>query len=120
MPTTLPLNYELTIYSGATYLRMFRWLPDGQTPQDFTGWAGFLRIGNGKVPVVERTLELSDAGLITVELTPAVTYMTKPGTYAYNVDLMDPDDRIIRFLRGRAEFIRDVAEPALVPPVVVP
>ncbi len=120
MPTTLPLNYELTIYSGATYRRMFRWLPDGQTPQDFIGWGATLVIGTGRTHVLERDLELNDTGLITVELSPAVTYNVIPGTYAYNVDLIDPQDNILRFLRGRAEFIRDVPERPLDPPVVVP
>ncbi len=111
MPSTLPLEYELTIYSGASFRQEFRWKPDGEDPQDFTGWNGWLRIGNTSRAIVEKTLTLTSHGRIIVTLDTVATRTLKSGAYSYNIDLHTPDDEIIRFLRGRAEVIRDVGDP---------
>ncbi len=105
---TLPLRYELTVYGGTTFRREFRWLPDGETPQDFTGWTGQLRISPiNKPALITVAATLTSAGHIMVWLDPVATATLAEGTYRYVLDLTNPDGDVIRFLRGRCEVIRD-------------
>lgn len=108
---TLPIDYPLVIPGGATFLREFRWWPngngEGEVPQDFTGWQGVLLIGPpGGVALFEFTesttaLTLGSDGTVRIELTPTDTAaLTRPGL-TYNLDLIDPDGRVLRFLRGK-------------------
>jgi hypothetical protein len=111
---TLPLNYEFIVYSGTSYRREFRWLPDGTNPIDFSGWAGRMLIGAQLAPAdIELStdlggLSLSAAGQIIVTLTPEQTALLKgPVTY-YNLDLTEPGGFVRRFLRGRVSVVVDV------------
>lgn len=114
MPVTLPLSYALTVYSGTTFRKEFVWKPDGAAPQDFTGWAGVMRIGApGQTAMSQLSstgggVTLSSTGQIVLAMTPAQTSLLPDGTYAYTLDLIDPDGAITRFLRGRIEFQTDV------------
>lgn len=119
---SLPLNYEFTVYSGTSYKREFRWLPDGTDPMDFTGWSALMLIGQQLATAqVELSTDnggitLTDQGQIFIEMTPFQTAaLTGPLTY-YNLDLIEPDGFIRRFLRGRVSVVVDVKKP----PVVVP
>ena len=108
---TLPIEYALKVYRGASFTKSFRWRPDGTTGQDFTGWAGKLYIGRPRRPaliVVDGTngLELGADGEITVTL-PATTTMGLGGVYVYNLDLIAPDGSVTRFLRGRLDAEQD-------------
>ncbi len=112
MPT-LPISLELTIYSGTTFKRIFRWLPYGNDPQDFTGWSASMRFGPIEgAPLLTLMLTagigLSHDGLITVTATPSQTALLRRGTYVYNLDLINPDGEVLRFMRGRAEVIKDL------------
>lgn len=104
--TTLPVILPVTIYTGTTFRRVFRWLPDGATPQDFTGWSADLWVGvPGRTPMVAvgvgGGLTLSSVGEVIIELSAAQTVAMKPGVYQYNLDLTDGAGTITRFLRGR-------------------
>ncbi len=112
---TLPLDYELVVYSGTTFLREFRWLPDGSAALDFTGWAASMMIGPpmGKVPTItlDTTLggiTLSSGGQIIITMTPAQTAALRPGEMVYSLDLTDSAGTITRFLRGRLSVVNDV------------
>lgn len=111
---TLPLTYELTAYASTTFRREFRWLPGGTTPQDFTGWDGYLRIGPNsgnaimELNVTNGGVVLTAAGQVIVVMLPSDTAMLKGGVYAYNLDLIDLSGTITRFMRGRFEVVRDV------------
>lgn len=111
---TLPLTYELTAYTSTTFRREFRWLPGGTTPQDFTGWDGYLRIGpaagNALIELNKTNggLVLTATGQIIVAMLPSDTATLRPAVYAYNLDLIDMAGTVTRFMRGRFEVIRDV------------
>lgn len=111
---TLPLSYELTAYTSTTFRREFRWLPGGTTPQDFTGWTGYLRIGPSagnaliELNTVNGGMVLTTTGQIIVVMLPSDTAGLKAGIYAYNLDLIDLAGSVTRFMRGRFEVVRDV------------
>lgn len=111
--TTLPVEYDLTIYSGATFRIEFRWLPDGNDPQDFTGWAGTMRLGNQRQALATLTsgsggVIMSATGQVILTMLPSITAGLPSGSYSYNVDLTDPAGTVTRFLRGQVKVIKDV------------
>jgi hypothetical protein len=119
---TLPLNYEFTVYSGTSYQREFRWLPDGTNPIDFTGWSALMLIGQqlAEAQVELSTdnggIQLTSQGQILVTMTPFQTAaLTGPLTY-YNLDLIEPDGFVRRFLRGRVSVAVDVKKPRAATP----
>lgn len=111
---TLPLNYEITVYSGTSYKREFRWLPDGVTPLDFTGWSATMLVGQQLAPAdVELStanggITLTTLGQIYIEMTPFQTAALSPPVCYYNLDLVEPDGFVRRFLRGRVSVVVDV------------
>lgn len=112
---TLPLDYDIVLYSGTSYRREFRWLPDGLIGMDFTGWSASARFGQPKMPAtVELTtsttgLTLGTGGRIIMELTPAQTALLEPSVLVYfNLDLTEPSGFVRRFLRGRVSVIQDI------------
>lgn len=112
----LPLDYDIVVYSGTNYRREFRWLPDGINPQDFTGWSALMLIGRAGAPAqVALTdtagLTLTVDGRIEVNLTPAQTATLEMPTGYYNLDLIEPDGFIRRFVRGRVSVVVDVQKP---------
>jgi hypothetical protein len=112
--TTLPLDYALVVYSGTNFRREFRWLPDGVTGMDFTGWSATMPIGfPGAIGALILTdtnggIILSSTGQIIINLQPVDTILLKPGVVNYNLDLTDPDGYVRRFLRGRISVVQDV------------
>lgn len=118
MSTTLPLQLDLVVYSGASYSgRPFVWKPDGTNPQDFTGWTGRARIGDPNAALIELTdadggVQLSSTGQITLAMTPTQTAGLPVGPYAYQLDLIDPSGAVIRFSRGRLTVVLNVGPPA--------
>lgn len=112
--TTLPLTYELVIYSGTTFRREFRWLPDGAAALDFSDWTATLRIGPQQgTALIELSTSnggvlLTQSGQIILSVSPAQTASLRPGVLAYNLDLTDPNGFVLRFLRGRVSIIADV------------
>lgn len=111
---TLPLNYELTVYAGTNFRREFRWLPDGVTGMDFTGWSAIMPIGAaGAVGTLILTdtnggINLSATGQIIINMLPADTAALKSGVANYNLDLTDTGGYVRRFLRGRISVVQDV------------
>lgn len=109
----LPLDYDIVLYSGTSYRREFRWLPDGTNPIDFTGYSAIMRFGQPGMPALVElsvgsgiTLKLD--GNIYIELTPAQTRALRPGIAYYNLDLTEPSGFVQRFLRGRVSLVVDV------------
>lgn len=116
---TLPLDYELTIYIGATFQKEFRWLPDGATTMDFTGWSASLLIGqpNAKDAMLALTdtnggISLTPDGEIHVNVTNTQTAALPTGVLSYSLDLTDADGTVQRFLRGRLSVVYDVGRAA--------
>ena len=113
---TLPLNYEITVFSGTSYLREFRWLPDSVSPQDFTGWSAQMLLGatSAEADVELSTdnggITLTTVGQIIVTMTPVQTAALKPPITYYNLDLTQPDGFVRRFLRGRVSVVVDVKQ----------
>lgn len=112
---SLPLDYDIVVYSSTSFRREFRWLPDGVTPMDFTGWNARLMIGKALNPAdLELTnapgdgIELTTTGQIIVTLTPAQTASLRNTVSFYNLDLIEPDGFVRRFLRGRVNLVVDV------------
>lgn len=111
--SSLPVTYDLTVYTNTTFTAAFRWLPDGTTAQDFTGWSAKMYIGFGQGPAVieldsPTDIVLTASGAITATMTPDTTQLLKPGTYSYVLDLTDPNAGVQRFLRGQLRVIKDV------------
>lgn len=113
--TTLPLDYEMVVYSGTTFKREFRWLPDGSAALDFTGWTASMLVGlpMSKIPVLTMTtansgVTLSSGGQIVLTMTPAQTASLRPGEMIYSLDLTDNAGGVTRFLRGRLSVVNDV------------
>lgn len=111
---SLPLDYDIVVYSATSYRREFRWLPDGVNPLDFTGWTARMLVGQA---LNVATLELSDTnggitlttdGRIIVLMTPAQTASLGKSIAFYNLDLTQPDGFVRRFLRGRVSVVVDV------------
>ena len=112
---TLPLDYELVIYSGVTFRREFRWLPAGQAALDFTLWSASLLIGvpNSSTPLITLStanggVTLSTGGQIAITMSPAATAALPAGLLSYSLDLTQPDGSSLRFLRGRVSVVTDV------------
>lgn len=111
---SLPLDFELIVYSGTNFRRELRWLPDGVTPVDFTGWSALMPIGpSGGVAslVLSDTnggIILSSVGQIIIGLTPTQTAALRPGIAYYSLDLTDTTGFVRRFLRGRISVVQDV------------
>lgn len=111
---SLPLDYDIVIYASTSYQREFRWLPDGTNPVDFTGWSARMMIGQPLNPAdLELTdsgggISLSTTGQIIVTMTPAQTGALKSSVSFYNLDLIQPDGFVRRFLRGRVSYVVDV------------
>jgi len=118
---SLPLNYEIVVYSGTSYRREFRWLPDGANAIDFTGWAATMLVGQQLAPAdVELTdtnagITLTSIGQIIIEMTPFQTAALSPPIAYYNLDLIEPDGFVRRFLRGRVSVVVDVKQKIVVP-----
>lgn len=112
---TLPLDYELVVYSGTTYRQEFRWLPDGNPAMDFTNWTASMLIGvqSGVLPVLSlatngQGIVLSTTGQIIITMSPMQTAALSPGVLTYSLDLTDTASTILRFLRGRLSVVTDV------------
>lgn len=112
---TLPLDYDIVLYSGTSYRREFRWLPDGVLPMDFTGWHAQMRFGQPQMPATVQLSDttggvgLSNTGRIIITLTPSQTAALLPSVLVYyNLDLTEPNGFVRRFLRGRVSVVRDV------------
>ncbi len=112
---TLPVDYELVIYTGTTFRREFRWLPDnGNAAVDFTDWSASLLIGpqGSRTAMVDLNttnggIALSTTGQIIVTMEPAATRVLKPGVCYYSLDLTDSAGTILRFMRGRINIVAD-------------
>lgn len=112
---TLPVQYEFTIYRRTTFQREFRWLPD-EDPQDFTGWSGVMRIGLWHAPaLVEVELVLDAEGLITATLDAEATATLPLDTLVYELDLIDADGFVTRFMHGQVRVVSDVEPPEETP-----
>jgi hypothetical protein len=113
---TLPYEIDFTIYSGATYRREFRWLPDGKTPQDFTGWTARFLIGQQRGHAIitmttDSGVTLGADGMVRIDVPPAATANLRLPNLAHQLDLIDSNGVVMRFLRGRVRVVRDVEEP---------
>lgn len=114
---TLPLDIDLAVYTGTNFRREFRWLPDGLTPVNFTGWSATMLIGPTRgTAVIALTSDnggivLTTAGQILIGMMPAQTRTLPTGTLAYNLDVTDPTGFTERLLNGRVTVVRGV-EPA--------
>lgn len=115
----LPLDYDIVIYVGASYKREFRWLPDGVTPLDFTGWDAHMFLGQPanlaemELSVASGEITLTSDGKIVVVIGPARTaVLHTSSTNWYNLDLTDPSGFVRRFLHGRVSVVYDVRLPS--------
>lgn len=114
---TLPLRYDITVYSGTSFRREFRWKPDGTNPIDFTGWTAMMLLGqqlafaNVELTTDNGGIVLTSFGQIIVEMSPFQTKALKPPVAYYNMDLTEPDGFVRRFLRGRVSVAVDVRAP---------
>lgn len=110
---SLPLDYDIVVYSGTNFRQEFRWYPDSVNPQDFTGWTARMMIGQ---PLFVADLELTDgagitlttAGQVIVDMDPVQTALLRNSVSFYNLDLIQPDGFVRRFLRGRMSVVVDV------------
>lgn len=113
---TLPLNYDIVVYSGTSFRRVFTWMSDGVTPVDFTGWGAQMLVGPQLAPAVfdlnttNGGVTLTAGGKITVTMSPEQTMWLKPPLVYYNFDLTEPDGFVRRFLRGRVSVVVDVKQ----------
>lgn len=113
---SLPVNYDFTVYSATSFRREFRWLPDAVNPIDFTGWSALMLLGaqlaraDVELSTGNGGVELTAYGQIIVTLTPAQTAVLKPPITYYNLDLIEPDGFVRRFLRGRVSVAVDVKQ----------
>lgn len=111
---SLPLDYDIVIYSGTSFRREFRWLPDGSNPIDFTGWSAVMRVGQQRAAAdLELTtanggITLTADGRMTILMTPGQTVVPKATIVYYNLDLVEPGGFVRRFLRGRVSVVVDV------------
>lgn len=118
---TLPLSYEIVVYSGTSYRREFRWLTDGLNPVDFTGWSAVMLLGaqlstaDVELSTDNGGITLSTTGQIIIEMTPFQTAVLRPPITYYNLDLKEPDGFVRRFLRGRVSVVVDVKQKQATP-----
>lgn len=111
---TLPLDYEMVVYTGASFHREFRWLPDGSGALDFTGWSASMLVGSpmARTALVSLTTDnggviLSTGGQIILLMSPVQTASLPNGVLSYSLDLTDTAGTITRFLRGRMSVVSD-------------
>lgn len=113
---TLPLDYDLVIYSGTTFKKEFRWKPDGVNPIDLTGWSGVMNVGVPGTPALVAVstdtdgLTLTSNGEIQIRIDQIETSTLVPGVLAYNLDLTDLAGDIRRLFRGRVSVVQDVQD----------
>lgn len=111
---TLPLTYDITVYSGTSYRREFRWLPDRTNPIDFTGWSAVMLLGQ-QLSSADVELSTDNGGIlltafgqIIITMTPFQTKALKGPVCYFNLDLTEPDGFVRRFIRGRVSVVVDV------------
>jgi hypothetical protein len=111
---SLPLDYDIVVYSGTSFKREFRWYPDGTLPQDFTGWDARMLIGQPsniadlELSTTTGGIALTQQGQIVIFMPPTVTALLPTSASFYVLDLIQPDGFIRRFLRGRVSVVVDV------------
>ncbi len=112
---TLPVEQELVVYAGTDLIRAFRWLPDGENPQDFTGWSAYVHIGQARGESIldlstdSNGVQLTSDGLIRLRITATQSAALTLPTLVYSLDLKNPAGILTRFLRGRVTIVRDPA-----------
>ncbi len=118
---SLPIDHELVVYVGTDTLREYRWLPDGATPQDFTGWSARIHIAPVRgacelhLTTDNSEVTLSSDGLISFRLSAAQSRALITPSPIYALDLKDPDEVITRFVRGRVTLVRDIGREGVPP-----
>jgi len=104
----LPVNWNLNAYRGDNWGQTFRLLQaDAVTPVDLTGctvasWAA--REGNGQPPVILAVAVGPDPGTVTVKVPTSIP----ADTYAYDVEVTEPDGSVTTWVRGRLVVDQDV------------
>lgn len=111
---TLPIEIEQHVYAGTDFYKQYRWLPDGQNPQDFTGWSATWLIGTAGTATHELgsgtgEVGLASTGVITLHLDPTFTAALTGTSMSYTLDLTDPGTGyVMRFMRGRLTIVHDL------------
>ena len=116
---SLPLDFELTVYNWTTFRKSFRWLPDGNTTPDFTGWSASMLIGETHAETAVLSLTDANGGIvldndcyIVIVISPTQTASLPGGVMSYSLDLTDTSGTIQRFMRGRLSVVIDVGRSA--------
>ena len=109
----MPLTYDIVVYSGTSYRREFRWLPDGINPVDFTGWDAVMRSVSSSAAQLELTpanggITLSTAGRSSPHHPDADRALKAGQSSIYNLDLTEPDGFVRRFPARRVSVVVDV------------
>ena len=113
----LPVDQEMVVYAGTDLLREYRWLPDGVTGQDFTGWSARLLLGPARgtaliqLQTPDDGLTLTADGRIKLHITAEQNADWITANLIYVLDLTDPTGFVLRFMRGRVTVIRELEAP---------
>ena len=106
-------RYDLTIYKGSTY-RKTAWFKRNKAAIDLTGYTAKAQIRpsvNSKTLISEFSVEIVPAqGALTLCLQADETEILNPGTYEWDLQLIDPYGNVYYYLYGKTNVIGRVTE----------
>lgn len=104
-----PGKYDITLYQGASFERIFAWKID-DIPVNLNGYTARMQVRRDHpAPVAVITLTTENdgivlggsAGTITLQMSPEQTEALDAAQHVYDIELVSPADDVYRILEGR-------------------
>lgn len=115
--TTIPGDYDFTIYQGATFSRILTWKDGNEDPVDITGFTARMQIResvDAADPFLSLTTENGGialggaAGTITLTISSTGTAALSQSSGVYDLEMIDGDGIVSRLLEGSVLISREV------------
>lgn len=114
----MPGRYNMVVPIGATFERSLTWYTDDAEtlPRDLTGWSARLQVrktaaASGTLLALTSASGITlggVAGTIAIEIAAATTAGIPPGTYRYDLEMVDPSGKVRRLMEGTIQFTYEV------------
>lgn len=104
-----PGKYNITLYQGASFERIFAWKIDG-VPVSLTGYSARMQVRrNHPSPIAVITLTTENDGIVlggsvgtvTLQMSAEETEAVGAAEYIYDIELESPAGDVYRILEGR-------------------
>lgn len=106
--SALPVTVNLDVYRGDSWAQSFAF-KFGGAPVDLSGCVvdAWMRSPSEKVYPLDVAVDDAAAGAITVRF-PVGADLPPPNAYVYDIEVTDPNDNVLTYVRGRLLVARDV------------